>query len=374
MINGIGIAIFNVPPLIMTLGMASVINGMVIIYSQGFIFKGSASELLKTVGGGQTIPGFPNMIIVWGVIILISLFIRTTRRARNPAIDLSMFDDRNYRYANLAMLVFGFAFAAMFLSFVLFLTGVWGYSILQAGLAITPGPVVVAAVAPFAGRLAGHRGHRVILLPGAVLYAISSLWLLTATATPDLTGVWLPSVIVGGLGVGILLPGLTGSAVQGLPEILFGVGSAINQAVRQIGGVFGVAAVVALLWLLDRSRLGRTFRAVGQDEHAAAAEIASRLNLPVYGVRVLLDMGLSIGLVWQRDGRYVLDKIGTEVARAAGFNPAPAVYNDTEAGGHTEEEAEQIDGIMTPDCTGFTIDVASATAEGNPLVLKLWLV
>ena len=75
MVNGIGIAIFIVPPLIMTLGMASVINGLVIIYSQGFIFKGSASELLMAIGGGQSIPGFPNMIIVWGVMILISLFV-----------------------------------------------------------------------------------------------------------------------------------------------------------------------------------------------------------------------------------------------------------------------------------------------------------
>lgn len=178
---------------------------------------------------------------------LMSLFILRTRRASNPAIDLALFEDRNYRYANLAMLVFGVAFAAMFLGFVLFLTGVWGYSILEAGLAITPGPVMVAVVAPFAGRLAGRRGHRVVLLPGAVLYTISSLWLLTATVTPNFVGVWLPSVMVGGLGVGMILPALTGSAVHGLPEVRFGEGSAINQAVRQVGGVFGVAAVVALL-------------------------------------------------------------------------------------------------------------------------------
>lgn len=47
-----------------------------------------------------------------------------------------------------------------------------------------------------------------------------------------------------------------------------------------------------------------------KDRGAAATEIAASLKLPVYGVRVLLDMGLSIGLVWQRNGRYVLDKIG----------------------------------------------------------------
>jgi ribose transport system permease protein len=74
LVNGIGVAVFNVPPLIMTLGMGSVITGIVLIYSQGFIIRGSASELLKTIGGGQ-IHGYPSMIFVWLVIIAISLFI-----------------------------------------------------------------------------------------------------------------------------------------------------------------------------------------------------------------------------------------------------------------------------------------------------------
>lgn len=47
-----------------------------------------------------------------------------------------------------------------------------------------------------------------------------------------------------------------------------------------------------------------------KEQGIAAEDIATRLELPLYGVRVLLDMGLSIGLVWQRDDRYVLDKIG----------------------------------------------------------------
>jgi ribose transport system permease protein len=75
LVNGMGVAVFNVPPLIMTLGMASVINGMVLIYSKGFIIRGSASQLLQTIGGGQTISNVPNMIFVWIVIILVSLFV-----------------------------------------------------------------------------------------------------------------------------------------------------------------------------------------------------------------------------------------------------------------------------------------------------------
>jgi len=60
---------------------------------------------------------------------------------------------------------------------------------------------------------------------------------------------------------------------------------------------------------LDRLGILRAVAAAG-DGGASAADVAKELGLSVYGVTVLLDMGLSIGLVWQRDGRYVLDKIG----------------------------------------------------------------
>jgi ribose transport system permease protein len=74
-INGIGIAYFGIPPLVMTLGMSSVIDGLVLIYSGGFIIRGNASKLLITLAGGQSIPNVPNMLLVWIVIILISLFV-----------------------------------------------------------------------------------------------------------------------------------------------------------------------------------------------------------------------------------------------------------------------------------------------------------
>lgn len=71
---------------------------------------------------------------------------------------------------------------------------------------------------------------------------------------------------------------------------------------------------------------------------------------------------------------------GSQAARAAGFNPAPFVgvpgvfsFNDTENGGHTEEEAEALDGIRSADCQGYTFDVATYFGEGGELTLKLWL-
>jgi hypothetical protein len=80
---------------------------------------------------------------------------------------------------------------------------------------------------------------------------------------------------------------------------------AISQAQKLAFAPIAFQAGVAL------QRLG-ILKAVeaAKDDGIAAADLASALNLPVYGVRVLLDMGLSIGLVWQRDDRYVLDKVG----------------------------------------------------------------
>lgn len=75
LVNGFGISFFRIPPLIMTLGMASVINGLIIIYSKGFAFGGSASPLLKTVGGQASFAGIPNMVIVWMILTVIALYV-----------------------------------------------------------------------------------------------------------------------------------------------------------------------------------------------------------------------------------------------------------------------------------------------------------
>jgi EmrB/QacA subfamily drug resistance transporter len=179
---------------------------------------------------------------------LLALFIRDQRRSRAPALDLDLFGSRDYRWANGAMLVFGTAFAAMFFGSILFLTDVWGWSILEAGLGVSPGPAVVALLAPRFGRLAGRIGQRSLLLVGGVAYAAGGLWrLLALDATPDYVVEYLPSMLLTGLGVALCFPQLGSAAAQSLPPNRFGVGGAVNQAVRQFGGTFGVALTIALL-------------------------------------------------------------------------------------------------------------------------------
>lgn len=179
---------------------------------------------------------------------LVAVFVDRCRRVANPLIHLSLFRSRNFRWANAATIVYAAGFSAMFLGNVMFLTKIWGYTILRAGLALSVGPLIVAVTAPFFGRLAGRIGQRTLLIPGGLVWAAGALFLITrATTTPDYLGVYLPSGILTALGVALVLPQLSSVAVQGLPLDQFGTGSAVVQAMRYMGSTLGVAIAIALL-------------------------------------------------------------------------------------------------------------------------------
>lgn len=196
-----------------------------------------------------------------------------------PLVDLALFHHRTYRYANAATLSFGTAFAMMFLGFFFFMTGVWHYTLPQAGLAVTPGPLLVMPVAIVTGRLAARFGHRPFLVGGSLLYACSSLWFFAVPGTqPDYLHDWLPGLLMSGVSVGLVLPSLAGAAVSRLPPEHYAVGAAVNQATRQIGGVLGVAITVGLL---GHAGLARADFDALYGLHAALALATALLSVPV---------------------------------------------------------------------------------------------
>ncbi len=175
-------------------------------------------------------------------------FVRRCSRHPEPVLDLSLFRSRAFSLANAATVSYAMGFFAMLLGNILFLTGVWHYSILRAGLAVTPGPLVVAAVSGPAGRLAGRVGFSRVLLAGFAVFAAGLAWYATrAGATPDYVRLWLPGTLVTGLGIGLTFPVLSAAAVSDLPPDRFALGSAVNQTSRQVGGAIGIAVLVAIL-------------------------------------------------------------------------------------------------------------------------------
>ena len=167
---------------------------------------------------------------------------------RPPRSTSRLFENRTVALANAATVAYAVGFFAMLLANVLFLTTVWEYSTLKAGLAITPGPLVVAALSRSTGALAGRIGYRPVLVVGSLVFAAAQLWSVALMPLePDYLGRWLPASLLTGLGVALTFPVLSAAAVAGLPAERFGVGGALNQTARQMGAVLGVALLVSIL-------------------------------------------------------------------------------------------------------------------------------
>ena len=184
------------------------------------------------------------------VVSAVSLVLFLVRSSRHPApvIELSLFKVRSFAVANAGGFVFALGFYALLLCNVLFLTGVWGYSIVKAGVAVTPGPLMAALSAPIGGRLSDRFGQRVVAVPGGLVFAAGALlFATTLDASSDYASAFLPATILTGIGVGLSFAAFGSAAVAELPRDRFATGGAINNTFRQIGAALGISTLIAVL-------------------------------------------------------------------------------------------------------------------------------
>ena len=172
------------------------------------------------------------------------------RSARHPApvVDLDMLRVRSFAAANTAAVFFFAAFAAMLLALVLFLTGVQGEPVLEAGLKIAPGPVMAAVFAVLTSRRAAAVGQARLASAGSALFALGAAWWLWRLDPGSAYGEGvLPGLLLTGVAVGFVIPSLSSAAASSLPPARFATGSAVLTMSRQVGSVLGVSLLVAVL-------------------------------------------------------------------------------------------------------------------------------
>jgi EmrB/QacA subfamily drug resistance transporter len=173
-----------------------------------------------------------------------------SRRHHSPVIELGLLRSRTFSGAFAASILYYAAFGAFVLNSVEFLTGVWHYSAVRAGLAIAPGPLMVLPFARIvAPRLAGRLGGpgRVAVIGCAVNAGGQLLWLTQIQVQPAYLTHLLPAQLLGGAGVGLAIPSLLAAGSASLAPARFGTGSGILNMARQVGTVLGVASLVAIL-------------------------------------------------------------------------------------------------------------------------------
>jgi EmrB/QacA subfamily drug resistance transporter len=185
-------------------------------------------------------------LISGAVLVGVAFFRSSTHEL--PAIEFSLWRVPGMSIVNLGSLLSGITFFSFILGGTLFMTGVWHYSVFEAGLAITPGALSCAVVAPFAGGLAGRIGERWLIVAGSLIMGGANIYVGSQiTATPEFVNLWLPAGLIAGVGIGMLFPGLASAAVRDMEPERLGSVIALNMTARQIGGALGIAGLVALL-------------------------------------------------------------------------------------------------------------------------------
>jgi EmrB/QacA subfamily drug resistance transporter len=173
-------------------------------------------------------------------------FIALEKRQRAPMLPLELFRSRTYTGANLVMLLVALAMFGVFFFVSLYMQNILGYSAVQTGAAFLPMTVLIILVAPIAGKTSDRVGSRGLITGGMTLLAVQLLLFSQLSADASFWNL-LPALLIGGVGMALTMTPSAAAATRSLPVDKAGVGSAVLNSARQVGGTMGVAIMGAIV-------------------------------------------------------------------------------------------------------------------------------
>ena len=193
---------------------------------------------------GWTSPTIVGALVVGA--LLLAAFAAWELRASEPMLPMRFFRDRAFAAANGASLFMYFGmFGSIFLLTQFFQTA-QGYSPLESGLRVLPWTAMPMIVAPIAGALSDRIGGRPIMGVGLALQAIGLGWIAAvSTATVDYTS-FVGPFILSGIGMGMFFAPVANVVLSAVRPAEEGKASGTNNAIREVGGVLGVAILASI--------------------------------------------------------------------------------------------------------------------------------
>jgi EmrB/QacA subfamily drug resistance transporter len=178
--------------------------------------------------------------------VFLALFVVLELRQRIPMLDLSLFKNPTFAGANAVMMLVALAMFGVFFFNSLFVQNVLHYSPIEAGASFLPMTILITLVAPVAGRLSDRVGPRWLMGTGMILLSIS---LLIFSRLDEGSNYWdlFPGLLVGGVGMALAMTPTTAAAMGSVAVDKAGVGSAVLNSMRQVGGSLGIAIMGAIL-------------------------------------------------------------------------------------------------------------------------------
>ncbi|KQX71747.1 MULTISPECIES: MFS transporter [Aeromicrobium] len=244
--------------------------------------------------------GSPETIVGFVVAaLLVASFVRVERAVAHPMIDVTLFLDRRFSAACAAVTIAFFALFGFVFLITQFFQFVRDYSALETGVRFLPVALSIAAASIVGGMLAPRLGTRAVVTPGLVMMGASFLWISTIGADVPFATVVVPQMILLGGGIGLVSTPATESIMQVLPPARAGVGSAVNDATRELGGTLGVAVVGSLFSFQYGERvvslLGGAVDAPTADRAADSVGFAHALAQRVPGLETAVDTAFLDG-------------------------------------------------------------------------------
>jgi EmrB/QacA subfamily drug resistance transporter len=178
--------------------------------------------------------------------IALTSFVVIERRRRQPMLPLDLFRSGTYVGANLVVLLVALAMFGIFFFVSLYMQNILGYSPVETGAAFLPLTILIILVAPIAGKTSDRIGSRGLMTAGMILIAVQLV--MFSRLTVDAT-FWnlLPAFIIGGVGMSLTMTPSAAAATRSVPVDKSGVGSAVLNSARQVGGTMGVAIMGAIV-------------------------------------------------------------------------------------------------------------------------------
>jgi EmrB/QacA subfamily drug resistance transporter len=225
------------------------------------------------------------VVMLLAALALFAGFLVAELRQERPMFDLTLLRNPTFAGASIAAFSLSASMFAMFLYLTLYIQNVLGYGPLDAGWRFLPLTLISFFVAPVAGQLSERMPKRILLGVGLALVGVALLLMGGLSVSSKWTAL-LAGFLVAGVGIGMVNPTLASTAVGVVPPARSGMGSGINNTMRQVGIATGIAALGAVFQHRVEHKAAELLGAVQGIPAGASARLADVIGTGQVGAAV----------------------------------------------------------------------------------------
>jgi MFS family permease len=256
----------------------------------------------------------------------LAVFVAIELRVVAPMVEFGLFRTRQFIGSNLIAFIITFAMMGTFFFMALYMQDILGYSALEAGVRFLPTTMVIAVVAPIAGRLADRLGPALPMSSGLAVLAVAMFMFAGISPSTTYSGLLVPFVLMG-IGIAMVMSPMSTAAMNSVSVQKAGGASGVLQMSRMIGASVGVAATGAIF----QSQLGSGFdpAALASAPEQARATFVDALSSAMLLAAIVVVAGLVVSVTLVRGARAnrderPLDEVPAAAAEQGGATPLSA--------------------------------------------------